>query len=421
MNKELKVYITNPLFKNAFEWRFEFPEVLDDKGTFTGFDIVIGNPPYGTDLNKLEKDYIIKNFASYQYKFDAYIYFIELSLTICKNGGLVELITPILWLTLENCFKIRKIVAVDNDLKRVLIHGENVFTEAIVNTCSFQIQKSKCNPHLQILNGELNFVVNKKNWLDPTNLKIEYRANTNTTYLTKKIKSSTIPLSTLGEVIQGITPYDSYRGQSQEIIKNRAYHFDFKKDNTCGKWLEGKNLNRYSVTWDHKWLSYGDWLAAPRLPKFFEGNRILFREVTGKNRTIQASIVEDVFYYGHSISPFKPNFDNLAHLKILLGIVNSKLMSWYAKHTFSNFGKEVFPKLNPNDIKEMPIPKNYSKSSEISGLVDKILTVKKTQPKADTSDLENKIDQLVYQLFNLTEEEINLVEATFNKKEVAIA
>jgi adenine-specific DNA-methyltransferase len=245
----------NKMFNNAFEWRFEFPEVLDTNGNFIGFDVVVGNPPYGTELNKFEKDYITKHYLSYQYKYDAYIYFIELSLNVCKNKGVVELITPILWLTLENSFKIRKIVSVDYDLKRVLIHGENVFAEAVVNTCSFQIEKKERKPSLHIINGALDFIVNKNNWLEPDNFKIEYRANPYTNNLIKKIKSDTRPLAELGEVIQGITPYDSYRGQSQEIIKNRAYHSDFKRDDTCGKWLEGKNLNRYSVTWDNKWLS----------------------------------------------------------------------------------------------------------------------------------------------------------------------
>lgn len=413
LSRELEAYVKSPVYSNAFEWRFEFPEVLDDKGNFVGFDIVIGNPPYGTNLSKFEKEYITGNFQSYQYKYDAYIYFIELSLNICKNKGLVELITPILWLTLENCYKIRKIVALDHDLKRLLIHGENVFSEAVVNTCSFQIKKSKSSRKLHILNGDLDFVVDKNKWLDQKELRIEYRFNVNTTGLIQKIKNNTIPLSSLGEVIQGITPYDSYKGQSQEIIKNRAYHFDFKKDDTCGKWLEGKNLSRYSLTWNNKWLSYGDWLAAPRHPRFFEGDRILFREVPGIGGRIQANIVEDVYYYGHSISPFKPNFNNPALLKNLLGIVNSKLISWYAKNTFSNFGKDIFPKLNPNDIKEIPIPKHYSNSLEISALVDMILIAKKNDPEANTSNIEKEIDHLVYQLFGLSEEDINIIEAVF--------
>ncbi|WP_207493785.1 DUF7149 domain-containing protein [Aridibaculum aurantiacum] len=416
LNKDLEAYVKSPIYNNAFEWRFEFPEVLNDEGDFIGFDVIIGNPPYGTSLNTFEKKYITEHYKSYQYKFDAYLYFVELSINICKENGVIELITPILWLTLENCVKIRKIVANDYDLARVMIHGENVFDEAVVNTCSFQVRKRKKHHLIQIINGQMDFVVSKDEWIPAKTYVIEYRSSTATNNLIKKIKKVSEPLSKFGDVIQGITPYDSYRGQSQEIIKSRAYHFDFKKDESCGKWLEGKNLNRYSVTWNDKWLSYGDWLAAPRLPKFFEGNRILFREVPGKNRAIQASIVDEVYYYGHSISPFKPHFDDMQQLRILLGIVNSKLISWYAVNSFSNFGKEIFPKLNPNDIKEMPIAKKFTTCSEIAQLVEEILLLKSSNPKADTTDLEIQIDQLVYQLYNLTPEEIAIVEGATKKE-----
>lgn len=231
-----------------------------------------------------------------------------------------------------------------------------MFEEAIVNTLSFQVEKSKPQNQLVIVKGNIETIIDKMKWLDEQTLKIEFKMSALEKRIVDKIRNNSESLSEFGDVIQGITPYDRYRGQSEELIKSRAYHFRFKKDDTCGKWLEGKNLNRFSITWNEQWLSYGNWLAAPRERKFFIGKRILFREVPGNGRRIQASITDEEFYYGHSISPFKPFNENKNDLEFVLGVVNSKLVSWYGNFVLPNFGKDVFPKLNPNDIKELPIP-----------------------------------------------------------------
>lgn len=401
---------TNKVYENAFEWRFEFPEILNADGDFIGFDIVIGNPPYGAQFNDQEKKYIREAYKSYQYKYDSYVYFIELGINLLKSNGILEYITPILWLTLDNCYPIRSIITKENNLKRLFIHGEGVFDEAVVNTLSFQVEKKAPTKELLIIKDSVIFSTDKFEWIDKESLKIEFRITPEEKRIIDKIRSKSAFLSKFGDVIQGITPYDSYQGQSKEIIESRAYHFDFKKDSSCGKWLEGKNLNRYTITWDNKWLSYGDWLAAPREKRFFEGRRILFREVPGKGRRIQASIADEEYYYGHSISPFKPFDQHLQDLEYILGVVNSKLISWYGNLTLSNFGKEVFPKLNPNDIKELPIPSDFGEYQVISTIVKKIILGKDKDSKIDTSELENEIEVNLYKIYNISEDEIKLIE-----------
>ncbi len=411
LESEIEEIKANKIYENAFEWRFEFPEVLNDDGDFVGFDVVIGNPPYGASFNESEKEYIKHNYKSYKYKFDSYVYFIEIGLSILKPIGILEYITPILWLTLDNCFPIRRILLKDYNLTRLFIHGEGVFEEAIVNTLSFQVEKSKPQIQLLIENGNIVTTIDKSRLVEEELLKIDYRISPFEKSIILKIQANSSSLSTFGNVVQGITSYDSYRGHSKEIIKNKAFHFDFKKDATCGKWLDGKNLNRYLIIWNNQWLSYGNWLAAPREKKYFIGKRLLFREVPGKGRRIQASMTEEEFYYGHSISPFKPFPEFSNELEFILGIVNSNLLSWYGNLVLPNFGKDVFPKLNPNDIKELPIP-NAEKMEKlmIIDLVSTILESKMKNPTSDTSNLENKIDQLVYNIFGLTKEEIDFIE-----------
>jgi hypothetical protein len=279
---------------------------------------------------------------------------------------------------------------------------------------------------------EGSWLLPTKQWEKANGLVVDYRVRPEASSLITKIKS--IGKSTLadyGEAIQGITPYDKYRGQAESLIKQRGYHYKNKHDDTCGKWLSGKDVSRYVLTWSGEWLSYGPWLAAPREPRFFNGPRLLFREVPGTGKRIQATLVDqETLYHGHSITPFKLNSNANIDLKYLLGLVNSKLLSWYGGLTLPNFGKNIFPKLNPEDIKVLPIrPIKSSDSADlihhehmvtkvesILSLNQQLIAARTDQEKTallrqiDATDAE--IDRLVYKLYGLTEEEIRIVEGS---------
>ena len=361
----------------AFNWQAEFPQVFE-KG---GFDVVIGNPPYGATFSQLEKQYIPKVFKSYRYKYESYIYFIEKALDLVKKDGIIEYITPQLWLSLDESYNIRNIV-LQNDLQTIRFYGEDAFPDAVVNTCSYKIQKHAPQDKLVIYDISGNQrEASKKDIVDSQSLKINFRLDIEQVKLLKKIKIDTISLSEFGTIIQGITPYDKARGQSEEIIKSRAYHHSEKIDDTCGYWLDGQDVSRYSVGWSGTWLSYGEWLAAPREKRFFEGSRLLFREIPGQGKRLQAAFYDEVAYYGHSISPFKLGNDDDVLLKAILACVNSKLLSWYGALVLPNLAKDIFPKVNPKDIAQLPIPSKLVNEREItimlSDLADRMLALNK--------------------------------------------
>ncbi|MBO7082872.1 MAG: N-6 DNA methylase [Bacteroidales bacterium] len=345
----------------AFNWQTEFPKVFE-KG---GFDVVIGNPPYGAAFNQLEKKYITSFYKSYRYKYESYIYFIEKAIELVKQNGIVEYITPQLWLSLDEASIIRSIV-LQNDLQTIRFYGEDAFPDAVVNTCSYRIQKRNPNDVIVIydISGK-GRILSKNDIVEKQSLKINFRLDAEQLKILEKLRLNTVQLSDLGTVIQDITPYDKARGQSEETIKSRAYHHVEKVDDSCGYWLDGQDVSRYSVNWGGTWLSYGDWLAAPREKCYFEGPRLLFREIPGQGKRLQAAYYDEVAYYGHSISPFRLKEEDDRLLKALLTCVNSKLLSWYGSLVLPNLAKDIFPKVNPKDIAQLPIPLDLTSNCDL--------------------------------------------------------
>ncbi|MDT3737860.1 MAG: TaqI-like C-terminal specificity domain-containing protein, partial [Candidatus Kapabacteria bacterium] len=443
-----------------------------------GFDVVIGNPPYGSYFSDKEKIFIKLNYDFYENRYENYVYFIELSLKLAKQNGHISFITPIVWLNLDNFAKLRKFLIKDIQLESLNILGENIFSEATVNTLIFNSIKTFSNSNvIKIEKNEIEWTIKKDNINESNSYKINIKITPSIEIIKNKLNFISIPLGSIGEVSQGITAYDKYRGQSKEIIESRAYHSTTKIDINYGKWLNGQDLQKWSINWSGEWLNYGDWLAAKRELKFFKGDRLLFREIPGRNQSIQSTYVSDLYYYGHSITPFISKDDKFS-LKYILCICNSNVVSFYGRFFLPNFAKEIFPKINPKDIKEIPIP-NISpesqlpfieladimleKNKELQEIKNKFLDLLKADYSIDklstklqnwyeiswadfTSELkklkielkgemkedwserfnrmkaiameikelinttDRKIDLLVYELYELTEEEIKVVE-----------
>nr|MDA3837700.1 N-6 DNA methylase [Candidatus Delongbacteria bacterium] len=360
--------------KLAFDWEKEFPDVMKNGG----FNIVIGNPPYGAFFSKPEKEYIKAEYKTYQYKFESYLYFFEKGINLLAPKGVLSFITPELFLRLDKSENIRKYLYNNIEVTELKFCGENVFSDVKVNSVIVTLsQKNNAKNKILIipLAGQ-PWNYNLERWHDTPSYKIEYEISPTVKAIIDKIEAKSTQIDKIGDAIQGLTPYDSYRGHSKELIKSRGFHFKQKGDETCGEWLDGKHVTRYGLAEGDEWLKYGEWLAAPREKKYFEGPRLLFREVPGKNKRIQATFAEKTYYHGHSITPLilKPKFSNSKEkLFEILGVANSTAISWFAKYKSSNFSKNVFPKLNPKDIKNLPFPQQSDKLSLLAPKVEELL------------------------------------------------
>src|SRR5690606_19007220 len=139
---------------------------------------------------------------------------------------------------------------------------------------------------------------------------------------------------------------------------------DWQKDESFVPELKGLHLSRYNYQWDEKhYISYGDWLAAPRQPKYFEGPRIIFREIIGK--TLISSLITEDFIIDRSlyIARFEEGKESDFLIEYVLGILNSKLMAFHFRYVNNEFDA-LFPKIGVAEFKKLPIKKASHKSQQ---------------------------------------------------------
>ncbi len=194
-----------------------------------------------------------------------------------------------------------------------------------------------------------------------------------------------------------------------------VYHSTRKIDNAYIKYLDGKDVCRYRLDWSGEFLKYGDNLAAPRKDfRLYSTKRILVRQIPSKPPyCINACLVEDPVLNDRNsmnIINFRESPD------CILGILNSRLTSFWFVHKFGKMQRNTFPQFKVNELANFPLPKNrQDKQADIAKLVKQILVAKKSDSAVDSTHLERQIDQMVYELYELTPEEVAVVEGTLKK------
>ena len=394
------------------EWMFDMGD---------GFDIVIGNPPY-VDIKSLPKEDVkmyFKIFKTTENRINLYSIFIEKGMTLLNNRGSLIYINPNSMLINESYKKIR--LHLIDSVEMIIKLPDSVFESATVETIILQIKKVSDNNYVKgkffakddridFSNLELN-IFNRQDWKDDNDFRFNIFSDDKTSLIVKKIENKTSILENFVKFSLGITPYDKYRGHSEELIKNKLYHSSGKDSVFHVPLISGKNIQKYLISDGIKeYLKYGEWLGAPRERRFFENNKIIIRQILASDKLNIVAAYSDKphFFTQIGFSLISKKNDN-GELKYLTAIINSNLMSFYHKCKFLDKEKVVFQKILIANCKLLPIKQIFSEAQQpFIALVDKILTDKKAGE--DTSDLEAEIDALVYELYDLTDAEIAVVE-----------
>jgi len=457
---EIEEIKANKIFENAFEWRFEFPEVLNDDGYFVGFDVVIGNPPYirQEEFSDL-KPYLKNRFEIFHSLADLLTYFVELSHNILRNNGTFQFIISGKFTRAGYGNLMRKFLSEKTEMTHFIdFGGKPVFDEATVDAAIIGfIKKQPSNERKLVFkevlkedNVSLDFdTYIKINATEFPNIALteEVWSFDNPKWLTiiEKINKNGTPLSEWDiEINRGVLTGYNEAFIIDEAKKNELIEADPKSSEIIKPLLRGRDIQKFVadeiVNWvigtfpskkidiedytaikdylltfgktihqtgekgsrkktSHKWFETQDNIA---FWQDFEKPKLVWKRI--------GSILRFCYDESGAYCLDSTCIATGSKVKFLSAVLNSKLCN-----------KELFrlsPKTGTGDLiisvqalnpLRVPIPKE-KQENEICSLLDRIIEAKKQNPSANTTDLENQIDQLVYQLYGLTEEEIKIIE-----------
>jgi len=399
------------LYGNAFEWRFEFPEILDDNGNFVGFDLVIGNPPYGAELKNRDLYKTIYPKTSFG-QIDSYKYFVDLGFRILKSQCFFSFITSDSYLEKQYFKDLRTILVQNSSFIRNIKLGDDIFEEANIPTAIFLIKKDSIFPKFfeysdlaAVTRNEKSLKLNSASFLtDQPDFEKSF-SGTVSIIDTSNCKS----LIELYDQVMGVKVYQIGKGdpkQTNKEIENDLFISDKKIDDT---WLPfmSQGIKRYFYEDKHEYIKYGKWLAEPRDLKYFKNEKIVIREII--NPFVFATYVKETFIVKNIAAVIIAKKKNYK-LKYLLALINSKLFTYYIlEHSPKNSNKS-YPSFTSSVLKNLPI-KLASKQIQdtLENLVDKIL--EGIEMKADVSNYNREIDKIVYKLYNVNDkEQIDIIE-----------
>ena len=381
--------------QDFFLWHTWFKDIFDS----WGFDIVIGNPPY-IDYRRIDdatKDGLWK-YKSYQIekKGSLYVYFIERGLELLKSQARLYFINPYQYLSAESGRGIRSFLIPRHRIEKIVdVSNIKVFDEASTYTCINIIQKSSSQgdiclsrpSSLACLDDNLT-KVEKTTFIEKPNYTITLSTNS----LVEKIERARYRLSDVCSIFCGLskTGFRDWVSSSKENNDYRVF-------------VESKQILRY-VTDSKKYID--STIFSSNAMRAFRTPCLFMTRMTSHCRVGIAKMGETAGKV-NVLHDFK-KYDIL----FVLALLNSKLVDYYYRIT--NESKHLNGGALPFDtesVKVIPIPDaSKVQQQEIETIVNSILSRKQTAPTADTSDMEREIDRLVYQLYNLNEEEITVIE-----------
>jgi predicted type IV restriction endonuclease len=431
---------------NVFDWEREFAEVFKSGG----FDAVIGNPPY-VDIKALpstDVQYVFSKYKTANNRINLFSVFIEKSLSISNPRKFsFSMIIPTALLTQDSYKALRTSIIENYQVSNVVRLPNESFGASAgdvkVDTVIIVVKNKDMTSDLVELVGYSGYeritkiepseahifgTLSQSIWGNSGDCIWGFNVNPVEETIINKVEKESIPLEECAFISLGLTPYDKYKGHTEQQISNKVFHADFQKDSSYKKLLAGNDVIRYQVSWNgRQWISYGPWLGAPRELRFFKNRRILVKQIIDwTDKRIWATITDEEFYNTQNAFNLlaRPNWN----LEYLLGLLNSRLMSFYHRKKFLDEFKMRFQKILIKDCKRFPIRSiNFSDSADKARhdrmvlLVEQMLALNKQLAEAKTGHdttfiqrqidaTDRQIDRLVYELYGLTEEEIAVVE-----------
>lgn len=407
-----------------FLWHTYFADVFEQGG----FDIVIGNPPYGVSIKDDYRKAVVASWGNVP-DYEIYYYFIVLAAPLLKKKGIMSYIIPntFLFNTFAKHFR-EMLVEKWNVLEILDCTKFPIFESAVVRNAINLFQKdsegskqvgyrntANVTSFSDLLEREREFMTVESLLAMNQNWGLAFYLGANDIKVINQISSSIDSICNHYDVSQGYIPYRKSdlikiygKEEGERIVKERLWHSLQPLDNTYIQEIYGRDITKYSYHSTGEYVKYGKHLACYVDLKFFNSSRLLVREIT--NPQIIACLLDEVFVNDPQLISVIVR-DERYSLEFLWGILNSKLATYYHFHHSPKATKGAFPKILVQDIKGFPLPiASDEQISSLGKVSKKVLTKKKSNLSTDTSALENQIDFLVYHLYGLTYDEVLIVD-----------
>ena len=444
---------SNKIYENAFEWRFEFPEVLNNEGEFIGFDVIIGNPPYGADLDIKSKELFKSSFSDVHMRTpDTFNYFISMSLRLLKKDGFNSFIVPNNLLFQNEYELTRTLISQRYYLEFAFNLGDNIFEDAQVPTSIYLLQNKHVktydisfadyrnwnkSPEYLFQNSLINHINNSDLVKVPG---LTFGVNQKSVMFLEKIQKLSYTIDDIAhEMASGIsTGSDKVFRLSNSFVRENQL-----ESNLIRPVLVGGEIDKYSIKYKDYSLIYTSrdlseqifpksflylkkfedklklrsecktgilpWfsLGRQRYPELFENNKIILRQTSD---SIRATYDDSGYYVLNSILVLQLKENSRYSYGFVLGVLNSKLCNYFYQLFSQELGR-TFAEVKPKNVRKLYIPKiNSDDQMKIESLVSTILENKKVDPNYDSKDLEIEIDKELYSIYNLSPEEVDIIE-----------
>lgn len=460
LSTEIEEIESNKIYQNAFEWRFEFPEVLNNNGDFLGFDVVIGNPPYiRQEAFSADKPYLQQHYQTAAGTADLFVYFVERGMNVLAQNGQFIYILPNKWMRAGYGKNLRNWVG-QFSIESIVDFGDlPVFEEATTYPCIWHMSKSaNAEPNFKATTIEsLDFDESLGAYVKQNQFEVNQSllpengwtlVNDKIQRLLEKIKNQGAPLGEYveGKIYRGVLTGYNEAFVIDEATKNQLIEEDPKSDEIIKPFLAGRDIKRYQQPKSDKYLIFTrrgiDIDNYPAVLKYLSQNKTKLEPKPKDHKgdwpgrkpgSYKWYEIQDAVDYYEEFEKFKitwpeTSLDNQftfvqpgdylnktsffipSEHNYLLAILNSRVSKFYLDSIVSKMRGGYFS-LSKAYVETLRIvDSNINEFSSINSKVDQILSLKKENPQADTSVLEREIDLMVYELYGLSEEEIKIIE-----------
>jgi type I restriction-modification system DNA methylase subunit len=412
---------------NAFSWYDEYRDAF----THGGFQIILGNPPYGAKFGESEKDYLFKKYPLIVGQPESYEYFLWRSLDLLAPGGIGSFIVPTNFIESQRAANLRSRFLHETCINVISSFRYNVWADNAAETLVIVYQKGVTSGKTKLVQPDSretfllevdNRSINQVEWMDNPGMRFLIRSESS---IIRKIEDNSIRLGEIADISQGIIVYKTREDSAQD-----RYTSDVPRGSAWKRLLDtNSTIGRYSLEWGGRFLHYGRWLWRAREERFFSEPKLLF--VRLRNKSLSRKLIgyfDDEGYYN------RDNFNNIVsknplyNLKYILALFNSGTLNYWYKAYFDNVN------INPDQVRLLPIKRVESGNPERERTFDQLISLATmmqnlncswqraktdqekiaTQRQIDATD--KQIDTLVYELYGLTEDDVGIVEGKVSDK-----